>query len=90
MGKTIRIRGAYEVQHYEANGPYFHYVVIEDNTACCRQRMEFVWNGDHVYPDDYPEENAEIEVTGIFGNYKDERGGVYYCVAVDAVTVLER
>ena len=33
--------------------------------ACCAQGLEFVWgDGSHKYPDEYPAEDAEIEVQG--------------------------
>ena len=35
--------------------------------------MEFVWDDDsHVYPDDYPAENSNIVVTGVFETYRED------------------
>ena len=53
FGKTIRMRGSYYAEYYDVTDLYYHFVVVEDVTACCRQGMEFVWNGKHNYPDDY-------------------------------------
>jgi len=48
----------------------------------------FIWNGDHIYPDDYPENNTRIEVTGIFDSY-EESGNTYYYLGVDDISILE-
>ena len=44
--------------------------VVTDATACCAQGLEFVCRDDKTYPDDYPELNAEITVTGAFEIYE--------------------
>ena len=42
--------------------------MIQDATACCAQEMEFTWeDGSHIYPDEYPKDNAEIVVEGKMG-----------------------
>ena len=61
----------------------YHACIIPDATACCAQGIEFVWEGDHVWPDDYPEEGADIIVTGRLETY-DENGFTYLHL-VDAV-----
>ena len=40
-----------------------HYSIIKDALACCSQGLEFVW-GDvsHVYPDEYPKDETEMQV----------------------------
>ena len=42
---------------------YYHYSIIKDALACCSQGLEFVW-GDvsHVYPDEYPKDETEMQV----------------------------
>jgi len=87
MGKTMRINGLYFAQYYEPTELFYHYVVIEDATACCAQGLEFVWNGGHVYPDDYPEIKDKVEVIGVFESY-DELGKTYYFLSVDEITIL--
>jgi hypothetical protein len=86
MGKTIKMGGQYYANYYEETGLYYHCVIIADATACCQQGLEFKWNGDHTYPDDYPADNSEIEVVGVFGSY-DELGQTYYYLAVDNITI---
>ena len=88
FGKTIKMSGPYAVAFYNETGLYYHYVIVEDATACCQGGLEFIWNGDHVYPDDYPEEKSSIEVEGVFGSY-EELGRTYYYLAVDDIAILE-
>jgi hypothetical protein len=75
-GKTIRAKGpfAYYLDP-ETNQEYFA-VLISDATACCSQGIEFVLEGEHTYPDDYPEESTEITVVGTFRFY-EENGSPY-------------
>ena len=88
MGKTIKMTGPYNASYYDETGLYYHYVVVEDAASCCQQGLEFVWNGEHTYPDDYPESNSKIEVVGVFCSY-DEFGTTYYCLSVDDISVLK-
>lgn len=79
-GKTICMSGSYYATYYEPTSKYYHYCVIQDATACCSQGMEFIWgDGNHEYPDEYPNENAEIRVTGIFETYQEEGDPNIYC-----------
>jgi len=87
MGKTIKTSGPYSTGHNDETGENYHFVIVEDATACCRQGLEFMWNGEHVYPDDYPYENAKIEVVGVLKKYGGP-GAIYYYLAVDDITVL--
>ncbi len=89
-GKTFRIDGNFYATYYEATKKYYFYCVIQDATACCAQGMEFVWeNGSHIYPDEYPEENAEIVVEGTFETYKEEGNQNLYCRLSDAILQQE-
>ena len=73
VGKRIKMRGQYYASYYEPTGKYYHYVIVSDAAACCAQGIEFVWdNGTHLYPDDYPPDQTEVEVVGIFETYRDE------------------
>ncbi|MDR0293228.1 MAG: hypothetical protein LBH95_03645 [Oscillospiraceae bacterium] len=86
MGKTIKMSGLYYASYYDKTGLYYHYVVIEDATACCQQGMEFIWNGRHSYPEDYPADETIVEMSGVFGRY-EELGQTYYYLAVDEIAV---
>ena len=84
-GKTFRIDGNFYATYYEATKKYYFYCVIQDATACCAQGMEFVWeDGSHIYPDEYPKDNAEIIVEGTFETYREEGDSNLYCRLSDA------
>ncbi len=83
IGKTVKMNGKFSV--YEAtddkgqllpNGRYFA-CVIADATACCSQGLEFVLEGEHKYPGDYPSLGSEITVVGEFNTYIEN--GYRYC-----------
>jgi len=86
-GKTIKMRGLYQANYFEPTKQYYHCVVIADAAACCQQGLEFEWAGKHKYPNDYPQNGAEIEVTGVFGSY-EELGQTYYHLTVEEITIL--
>lgn len=84
-GKMFRIDGNFYATYYEAKKKYYFYCVTQDATACCAQGMEFVWgDGTHIYPEEYPEDNAEIVVEGIFETYREEGDDNLYCRLSDA------
>lgn len=91
VGKTFRMEGIYYVVYYEPTSKYYHYCVIQDALACCAQGIEFVWgDGNHIYPDEYPEENAKIVVKGIFETYREDGDDDYlYCRLKDATLEVE-
>jgi len=89
LGKTIKIDGTYQVQYFEPTNQYYHGVLVVDAAACCQQGMEFKWNGEHKYPDDYPQVGTQIELTGVFESYT-ELGNMYYHLIVDEITVLDK
>ena len=82
IGKTIRIAGYCSVYVDTELNKVYHACVIPDAAACCAQRLEFVWKGDHTWPDDYPEELTDITVTGRLDKY--EELGLEYPHMVDA------
>ena len=86
-GKKIKLDGSYYAEFFEETGKYYHFIVIDDATACCQQGMEFLWNGEYSYPDDYPEVDAQIEITGTFTHYK-ELGEIYYCIVTNEIAVV--
>ena len=85
IGQRFRIQGIYDEGLWEPTNQMYHYIIIADATACCAQGMEFVWgDGSHIYPDEYPEENAEIIVEGTFETYSEEGDPNLYCRLSDA------
>lgn len=88
MGKTIKVKGPYRTTFYEPTGLFYHFIVIEDATACCAQGLEFVISGEGASPSDYPEETADIELIGLFDCY-EELGEIYYYLSTEGYTVLQ-
>ncbi len=82
VGKTIRMRGLYYASYYDVTEQYYHFVIIQDATACCAQGLEFLWTGEHTYPDDYPENETKVEVTGVWERYEED-GEIYYRIQAD-------
>ena len=90
-GKTVRMRGSYYAVYYEPTQKYYHYCIIQDAMACCSQGMEFVWDdGSHIYPDEYPQEQTCIIVTGVFETYTEDNDSNQYCRLRDAVMQNEK
>ena len=84
-GKTIRIEGKYYASYYPITDKYYNYCLIADALACCSQGLEFELGGDAVYPDDYPADQSQVIVTGVFETYTEEAGQTfYYCRLRDA------
>lgn len=80
IGLKVKMEGQFNVA--EVGGNRYFACLIKDATACCASGIEFDWKGDHSYPADYPEENAQITVTGTFTTYKE--GEATYCQLKDA------
>ena len=86
IGKTVMAQGPFAVYQNEETGERFFAVRIEDATACCAQGLEFVWAGEHSYPEDYPAVGTEIRISGTFNTYMD--GDQQYCHLENAQMVL--
>lgn len=71
VGKTVRMSGLYTDFYDEANDKHYFACIIQDATACCAQGIEFELTDDYKYPDDYPEEDDIITVTGVFDTYME-------------------
>ena len=90
LGKTVRMKGMYYSSYDETTGVRYFFVIVKDATACCQQGLEFIWgDGSHVFPDEYPEEGSEVEVTGVFETYKDNPEDEFdYCRLGNAKLVV--
>ena len=64
--KIIKVKGWFETYTDPQTGEMYYAVVVPDATACCQQGLEFVWKGNHAYPDDFPKPGQNITVTGIY------------------------
>ncbi len=76
VGKTIRMVGDFNVYEDETHNRNYYTCRVADATACCVEGIEFLWKGDHTYPEDYPEPGDIIWVQGTFNTY-DEDGYEY-------------
>lgn len=81
LGKKVKVKGPFSY-FQETDGREFFAVLVSDATACCSQGIEFVLDGEHTYPNDYPELGTEITVTGEFDYYKE--GYATYCQLLHA------
>ena len=87
VGKTIKIKGVFAVYDLppEFGRKNAFAVVISDMAGCCQQGLEFVWEGKHDYPKDYPAPGKSITVTGVFQNYKVQ-GYDCFCLKTNDVS----
>lgn len=76
IGEIIRIKGSFAVYEDEKTGNRYYSVLVSDATACCQNGIEFVTKENLTYPDDFPELNTEITVTGTINQYNE--GGFTY------------
>lgn len=67
-GKNLKIKGNFAVYINKDNGNRYYSIIIPDATACCQQGIEFIWAGNHNYPEDFPKIGQEIVVTGVYTN----------------------
>lgn len=90
-GKQFRIDGNFYATYYEKTNKYYYYCIVQDATACCAQGLEFVWgDGTHVYPDEYPKDNAEVIVEGTFETYREDGDKNLYCRLCNATMQAEK
>ena len=80
--KDVRASGTFAYYQDKQTGKEYFAVIVADATACCSQGIEFVLDGEHNYPEDYPELNTEITVTGEFSSYTEY--GTTYCQLLHA------
>ena len=77
--------GLYTPIIVEDTGKIYHYCLIQDALACCAQGMEFVsGDGSHTDQSEYPPEDTDIIVEGIFETYREEDDENLYCRLANA------
>ena len=86
-GKIIRMKGWYDVFQDMETGMVYFSCIIPDATACCAQGIEFVWAGEHTFPDDYPEPGTGVTVTGKLESYIEDE--YLYVRLADADVIWE-
>ncbi|NLG57997.1 MAG: hypothetical protein GX540_06265 [Clostridiales bacterium] len=87
VGTSVRVKGTYvPIPGPTREGLYYHFLVVADITACCEVGVEFFLE-DHRYPEDYPAQYAQVELTGVF-DLATVSGQQYICLKVDEMKVL--
>ena len=84
LGKTLKIKGLFDYNHFDATDKDYYYCVIPDAAACCSHGIEFIWQGGHE-TSDYPDKNKEITIEGVYDTYT-ELGIVYYYVSANSIS----
>lgn len=74
VDKTIKVKGSFEIYPNEKGEIDFFTLTVMDATACCKEGIDFIWAGNHTYPDDYPKEGQEITITGSYKSFENEDG----------------
>lgn len=72
LGKVLKISGWYDVFEDSDTGMVYLSCIVPDAAACCAQGIEFLWSGEHVFPDDYPEPGTPVTVTGRLESYQED------------------
>lgn len=88
-GKTIKVKGFFYTVVDDDTGERYFAVIIPDALACCKQGMEFKWLGEHTYPDDYPQQDQEITITGSYRTDIMEGDISYSYLEVSELSILK-
>ena len=72
--KMIKVKGAFEIYPNEQGEIDCFTLTVMDATACCKEGLDFIWLGDHSYPEDYPKQGDEITITGQYKSFENEEG----------------
>lgn len=83
LGKSVKMTGSFQVINDVTTGNIYFLCLVNDATACCQQWLEFRLADGGSYPDDYPELDSTITVSGIFNTYME--GEYVYFELRDAV-----
>lgn len=71
MHRRFTVSQAVDTRGNADPGKIYFSCLITYATACCAQGIGFVLEGEHSYPDDYPEFGAEGTVIGHFQLYEE-------------------
>ena len=71
LGQIVKMNGICSIFHDEKRDIYFFTCEINDETACCMLGIEFELLDDYKFPEDFPKENEEVTVVGVFDTYKE-------------------
>ena len=68
--KRVKISGGYYESEYE--GKKYFSVITWDATACCPAGLDFIPPDIMKYPDDFPAQDQQITVTGLFKTIEED------------------
>ncbi len=88
IGKTIRFKGQFFSSFEQEKNQRFYSILIYDATACCQTGFEFILSGNPQYPQDFPQEGTNIQLSGPL-TYKNLDGLDYFYIACDSVELLD-
>ncbi|MCL1789300.1 MAG: hypothetical protein FWG33_03000 [Oscillospiraceae bacterium] len=83
VGKVVKVRGTYFPVFVEEVDRDVHYLQVDDESGCCVQYFEFKQSSD-----DFPDEEAKIELIGTFGLYDDGEYTEMVYLAVKDLIIL--
>ena len=66
IGKRIRMKGVFSSYYDQETKKRFYGCVIADALACCSQGLAFELAKERKFPDEFPDEGAEITIIGDF------------------------
>ena len=87
-GKRIKMGGPYYSVDSPESGQRNHYVAVEVADSCCVMGLEFTWDGEDAFPNGYPGEWEQIEVTGLYKSETEQLSGAYSFLVVEELRVL--
>ena len=77
-GYIIRIDGLFG--YLNEDGTEYFSILVQDETKCCMEGMDFELKEPKKYPDDFPPLGSPIIVQGVFDSYQAENGNKYCCL----------
>lgn len=83
QGKVIKMKGQFLSDLDTGTDKRYYACLILDATACCAEGLGFVPKDGYLYPEDFPEPDGEITVTGTF-DYFWENEYIINCRLIDA------
>lgn len=80
IGRKIKVQGIFTVYPGESAEKNHYALLISDAAECCAQGIMFVLAEENVYPDDYPEEGAEVIIYGEYQLYNEDEYFYYHLI----------
>ena len=81
VDKTVKISGQFYTEVEE--GIRYYSVIIWDATLCCPAGMDFIPPESMQFPDDFPEQESQITVTGILRENAKDGNLLFYADKVE-------